>query len=225
VDTTDAAGFIPEAWTAKLADMTSRSFLTEHYERQRLGDEVGFGGDWDTVVFPDGEEFWSGDHVVFGTLPSDASFERGQPHPIVVMAKKVVKVEVPDEAAIDDLDALLRKWRAEGKEATADAVDNYDGDGCGCCASDRGLWGVLVTTEDRVVEREAPADECKFYLSSRSRPMEQIAFRKLGNIDVKTADYKAFVLTADDYNRATGFDEYERGLDDRGQLEREGHHE
>lgn len=172
--------FVPETWQkASLDAVSSRSFLAEHLERQRLGPEVGFGGEWDAVVFPDGTEF-------NGT---EMSFD-GMLDGLTAYGRKVVKREVPDEAAQDDFQTLLAKWRDEGKYEIADRVEDLQDD-YGTTAS-----ALLVSWVDEVVTREAPVSECKFYLSSRSRPYEGrvaakgdvVSIPKIGDIYVNRAD-------------------------------------
>ena len=187
MDAIGGGGFVPTAWAKSALEMaSSESFLSEHLRRQRLGDEVGFGGDWDTVVFPDGEEFSTGrGDEIYCDMGEDLDGLR-------CIGKKTVKREVPDEAALADFAALLDKWRAEGKIEAADRVEDLRDD------YGEGVRDCLVSWVDDVVEREADAAACKFYRSTASKPWGTVSIPKIGNIEIVTTRYEAAKLTESD---------------------------
>jgi len=166
MDVNEASAFVPEAWSKAYVDrVASTSVLLARIERQRLGPEVGFSGSWGTVVFPDGTKFEI----------EDVSFD-GRGDDLKAYGRKVVKREVPDEAAQDDFQSLLAKWRDEGKGEIADRVASAEDE------YGYSVQTLIVSRVEEVVQREALVNDCKFYRSLMSRPLT-VVIPKFGDIE------------------------------------------
>lgn len=177
MDVNEASSFVSEIWK-----QTSVPFMVDCFERQRLGPEVGHCGDWDTVVFSDGTEFGPGSDIHFDVSEALDGLR--------CVATKAVKVSVPDEAALADFDALLAKWRAEGKVEIADNVEDFHDE------YDYNVKSFLVTYVDEVVTREAEVSACRFYQTLHGMLQQHLSVGLVDGLRESVA------LTADDFSKA-----------------------
>lgn len=151
VDVASATSFIPKAWTQIALDAIKGDSITLSHPRS--GTEVQWHENWTSVYTPDGERFSSTDNVKIELLEGLVCEFRGS---------KVVTRYVPDEAAQSDLQALLDKWTAEGKDDIATTVLMH---GCYECSDGGSILEDLTYEVTETVERVAPASECKFYMA------------------------------------------------------------
>ncbi len=175
----DAASFVSQMWSELLVDrIADEAAIQQLWRNER---ECQWHEDWTRVVI-DGESFDAKNATVVllgdraGDKYGDAWFE--------AQGSKVVTRSVPDLAAQDELRALLEKWREADKDAMADAVAFYNGDGCGCC-SGGDIFDVITTSVTETVERRARVEDCTFFAAVSIGTM--ISIPKIADIEPYTA--------------------------------------
>jgi hypothetical protein len=145
-----AAAFVPKIWSGAIVDYLERGAALD---RAMLdGRPCQWHEDWTSVYTPDGERFAAAVASVY--LDDDGTAK--------LLGIKTAKRWVPDVAAQSDLQTLLDKWRAEGKDAMAESFLNY-GSACGCCGENDNCFDALTIQVTEIVERVAPVEACTFY--------------------------------------------------------------
>lgn len=152
----NAGSYIPAIWSQELVDpLKQDSFVYAQFND--LGRECMWHEGWITVVMPGSERF----------RPEEVKIELVDSFGLRVTGSKVIVCSVPDVDAQDDLQTLLDKWTAEGKDDMVYEVMSGT-DGCGCCSNGESVMTRLCRDVKKTVERTALVEDCTFYMA-RSR--------------------------------------------------------